>query len=440
MVFAREIVTLFTNPEFRVRYGGEQFELTVTMTRLMFPYLAPIGLVALAMGVLNSHKHFFAPAFHPALLNASWITCVLVLEKTGALASLADRLDIEWLKTLGLAVIIGVLLGGVLQLGLQIPFLYKVGMRFVPRVNFQHPAIRRIGGLMLPSAFAVGIVQINTLISTYFVTAFAGGRAQIFLANRITEFPYALIPLAVATASLPTMSEQAGRGDHEALSRTLTQGLKMVYLLMIPASVGLALVGTPLINLFFEHGEFTSADTAHTAGILVMFCAGLWAVAGIRVVVAAFYAVEDMRTPLLAASVSMVACLLGAWQFSGWLGRSGVALAISTAAALNFGVLWLMLPRRVKGYKAEGLARTIGKTVVACLPMAVFLFGLGRIDIWSEPGGLKVKAALLAVQVIGGGLIFLFAAKLLKVPELDDLIGTVMKRIRRNAPEQGGGE
>lgn len=419
MLFSREVVTIFTNPQFRIGPSGAetpQFALAVVMTRQMFPYLFLIGLTALAMGILNSYKHFFAPSFHPVLLNLSWISCVAVLHGR--------------FEQAGLAVVIGVLAGGVLQLLLQVPFLLRAGMSFVPRFNFRHPAIRRIGLLMLPSTLAVGVVQINTLISTYFVTAFPGARSQIFYANRLTEFPYAIFSLAIATAVLPTLSEQAGSGDYRALRETLDRGLKLVAFIIIPASVGLAVISRPFIHIVFEHGAFTALDNMNTSAMVAMFCLGLWAVAGLRLVIQAFYAVEDMTTPLWAAAMGLAANAIGCWALPQVMGRAGVPLAISIAAVLNLLVLWARLPSRIGSLKGSGLGRTMVVALVASAPMGTAIVIANNLELWSQPGNMALKTLVLLIEVGAGALIYAAMARAFKAPELGLIIEIVARRFR----------
>jgi len=416
VVFSREIVALFVSPQFQYSAQGaetEKFTLAAAMTAQMFPYLFLIGLTALSMGVLNSYKRFFAPAFHPVLLNAAWIASLFIFH---------DRFE-----QAGMSAVAGVLMGGVLQLGLQIPFLAGVGMKFMPRFNFRHPAILRIGRLMLPSTFAVGIVQVNTLIATYFVTAFEGGRSQLYYANRWTEFPYATFSLALAVVILPTLSEQAGKGDREGLRNTLAFGLRMAAFIIIPASIGLALLARPVVHLFYEHGEFI--ETANTANMLVMFCVGLWATAFLRLVVQAYYAIEDMMTPVWSAAVAMIANAAGCFGLPQLMGRSGVPLAISLASVVNFAILWALLPGKVGSFGRTGLARTIGTSLLACVPMAALVYWLGTLSLWDQPGMKGMKALLLAAQLTGGGGLYFACAALLRAEELWRLIDAMRAKV-----------
>jgi putative peptidoglycan lipid II flippase len=413
MTFSREMTALFTSAEYQAI--PRQFELAANMTRELFPYLFLIGLVAISMGVLNSYRHFFAPAFAPVLLNVCWISAVVLLH-----GPLGDS---------GLSAMIGVLAGGVAQLILQLPFLWRISKGKWPGLDFRHPALRRIGALMVPSAFAMGIIQINTLVATYFVTQFAGGRSQLYYSTRLTEFPYAIFTLAVSTAVLPFLSEQAGRKDSEALAGTMSFGLRLVGFIIIPASVGLAVISTPLIHLIYEHGSFTAEDTSQTATMLIMACVGLWAVAGVRIAAQVFYAVEDMVTPLLAAFAALVTNVACCWGFSILLGRQGVPLAISVAAMANFLVLALRLRSRVSGIKGKQLAATVIKSIAACLPMALFVLALGHLSIWEKTGLLYYKVPVLALQVAGGAGIYMAAAWALKAEELSSVVGIVKKRL-----------
>ncbi|MFO8057215.1 MAG: murein biosynthesis integral membrane protein MurJ [bacterium] len=413
MAFSREITALFTSAEYQaVPY---QFDLAADMTRELFPYLFLIGLVAVSMGILNSYRHFFAPAFAPVLLNVCWIAAVVLLH-----GPLGDS---------GLSAMIGVLAGGVVQLLLQVPFLWRITKGVWLGINFRHPALRRIGALMVPSAFAMGVIQINTLVATYFVTQFPGGRSQLYYSTRLTEFPYAIFTLAVSTAVLPFLSEQAGRKDSEALAGTMSYGLRLVAFIIIPASVGLAVISTPLIHLIYEHGSFTAVDTSRTAMMLVMACTGLWAVAGVRIVAQVFYAVEDMVTPLVAASAALVVNAACCFGFSILIGRSGVPLAIAVAAIANFLVLAFRLRSKVSGIPGKQVASTVLKSIIASVPMALFVLALNRLSIWDQSGVLHVKIPVLAAQVAGGAVIYMAVAWILKARELSSVADIVKRRM-----------
>jgi putative peptidoglycan lipid II flippase len=418
IVFSPQIVWLFTNPEFQA--SPEKFELAIELTQGLFPYLFFIGLVALSMGILNSYKKFFAPAFAPVLLNMAWILSLLALK--------------DFFKQPGHVLVFGILLGGALQLLLQLPFLMKVGISLVPNFNFKHPAIKRIGLLMLPSAFAVGIVQINTLIATYFITAFEGGRSQLYYANRLTEFPYALFTLAIATAILPVLSEQAGKGEKKEIADTLSYGMRLAAFIVIPASIGLAFVGKSFIHIIFEHGEFTSSDTALTSYMLIMDCLGMWAIAGHRLIIQAYYSLEDMVTPLWSAAVAMIINTAGCILLTKieFLGRAGVPLSISLAATVNFIILWALLPKLLDGLKIKGVFITTIKALLCSVPFAGLVYLLGGLELWEQDGGMLMKVLILVGQVFGGTLLYAVFAKLTGMDELNSFLGIISRKLKRN--------
>ncbi len=410
------IVALFTHSEYQS--DPEKFALAVSMTRQMFAYLFLIGLVALSMGILNSFKHFFAPAFHPVLLNLGWIGCVVLLHNS--------------FEQPGMAAVIGVLVGGALQLLLQIPFLWRYGIRFVPSFNFRHPMILRVFKLWLPSLVAVGISDINAIVALYLVTAFAGGRSHFYYSNRLSELPYALVALALATAILPTMSEQAGKKDHKRLAESLSYGLRMTAFLIIPATLGLILLSEPIVNLIYERGAFSHSDTLFTARALVMFGLGLWAIAGYRLIVQVFYSLEDMVTPLYGAAASMVFTIVGGWTLSGVIGHAGVPLALSLAAMLNLSILTLFLLRRLPEFSGRSLGRIVLKSSLACLPLAAVCYYTTSLGLWQDAGNSLLKTALLLACITLAGLLYFLAAWLLKCEELDVAIEALRRRLGRS--------
>lgn len=416
VLLSRFLVTLFTHRSWRA--NEEMFDLAVVMTMEMFPYLFMIGLVALSMGVLNSYKKFFSSAFHPVLFNLSWIGGILLLH--------------ERFEQPGLSAVIGVLVGGLLQLAFQIPFLWNSGMRFIPRFNFGHPAIKKIGWLMVPSTFAVGVVQFNSLVATYFVTKVDGGKSSLFYAQRLSEFPYAIFALALATVVLPVMAEQASTKDHQGVANTLDLSLRLGAFIIIPASIGLAVISGPFIHLAFEHGEFTADDTARTSGMLIMFCVGLWAMAGLRLVVQTFYAFEDMKTPLKAASLGMAVNLVGCFMLPRFFGVGGIPAAISLAAIINLFYLAYHLPVIVGRVDFYDVQRTAVLSVLASMPMAGLALFVRRLSLWEEPGMIAAKIGLLAAVVAGGILLYALPARILGMPELRMLMDAFSGKIGKN--------
>ncbi|HYT89611.1 MAG TPA: murein biosynthesis integral membrane protein MurJ, partial [Gemmataceae bacterium] len=299
----------------------EREALTTLLTRIMFPYLLCIGLAALAMGVLNSVRSFAAPAFSPVLFNIAIIASAFLLAPL-----FAEPI---------LAVAFGVVVGGFAQFLSQMPALRRAELLFGWRFDFAHEGVRRIGWLMAPALIGLSVTQINILVSTILASYFPGGPTYLFYGMRLIHFPLGIFGVALATALLPSLSTQAAKGELDALRGTLGFGLRLIFFIIVPAMVGLILLRVPIVHLFFEHGRFTAADTQGTAAAVLAYAVGLWAFAGVRIVVSAFYSLQDTRTPVLVAALALGANVALSLLLMGPLAHAGLALATSLSAILN---------------------------------------------------------------------------------------------------------
>jgi putative peptidoglycan lipid II flippase len=377
----------------------EKFKLTVGLTRMMFPYIFFIGLVALAMGILNAWKHFAAPALAPVLLNLAMIACALLL--AGVLAE----------PILSLA--IGVLVGGTAQLLFQALFIRrkKIAVRFLFRPF--HPGVKRIGLLMAPSVLGLGVTQLNVLVSTLLASVLPEGSVSyLYYADRLLEFPMGIFAIAIATAILPTMSEQATKNDLPAMKETLSFALRFVFFVTLPAMIGLMVLRLPIINLLFQRGAFGPQAAAMTAQALLYYALGLAAFAGIRIVVPAFYSLQDTRTPVKVAFLALLANAGFGVVLMAPLQHGGLALATSLAAGLNFALLVLLLKRKLGRMGAKKILLSFGRSLGASLAMGgvAYLICLG--DLWQTSGAtlekvLRLSAAVLAGIFVYGGASYL---------------------------------
>src|SRR3989338_6821902 len=309
--------------------------MTTLLTRIMFPYLLFISLAALAMGILNSLRAFAAPAFSPVFFNLFIIGCALFLAPT-----FPEPI---------FGVAIGVVAGGAAQFAMQLPGLRRRGMLFGFRFAPGHPGVRRIGKLMVPSLLGLSVTQINITVSTILASFFAGGPTYLFYGMRLIQFPLGIFGVALATAILPTLSAQAARGSLDELRVTLGFGLRMILFIVLPAMLGLIILRGPIVHLFFEHGTFTAADTEATATAVLCYAVGLWAFASVRIIVAAFYSMQDTKTPALAAIVAVGANILLSLLLMGPLKHAGLALATALASMLNGAILVAVLNLRLGG-------------------------------------------------------------------------------------------
>jgi putative peptidoglycan lipid II flippase len=385
----------------------EKFALTVTLTRLMFPYIFFIGLVAMAMGVLNSWKHFFAPALAPVLLNLAIILCAL------SFSSMFQE------PVYSLA--FGVLLGGAAQLALQVPFLQRRGIVWGFLFRPSHPGVRRVARLMAPSILGLAVTQLNVLINTLLASYLPEGSVSyLYYADRLLEFPMGIFAIAVATAVLPVMAEHSAKEDWGKLRETLSFALRLVFFVTLPAMVGLIVLRQPILNLLFQRGAFTAHSTAMTAQALFYYSLGLAGFAGVRIVVPVFYSLQDTKTPVKVAFVALGANALLGLVLMGPLRHGGLALATSLAAGVNFALLIFLLRRKLGRIGLWQIFHSFLKSLAASAVMGATAMAICTQGEWEKTGASLEKAGLLSLAVLAavlvyGGASYLFGSEELKL-------------------------
>ncbi|MDH4083221.1 MAG: murein biosynthesis integral membrane protein MurJ [Nitrospira sp.] len=397
----------------------DKLALTTLLARVMFPYLLFISLAALAMGILNSVRAFAAPAFSPLFLNVFIIVGAVWLA--------------PHLQEPIIGVAIGVVAGGAAQFAMQLPSLKLRGLLFGFRFEPSHPGLRRIGTLMVPTLLGLSVTQINLTVSTVLASFFAGGPTYLFYGMRLIQFPLGIFGVALTTAILPTLSSQAARGALDELRTTLGFGLRMILFIILPAMVGLILLRTPIVHLFFEHGTFTAQDTAETALAVLCYAVGLWAFGGVRIIVTAFYSLQDTRTPAISAAVALAANVLFSLVLMSFLGAAGLALATALAAMVNGGILVVVLNRRLGGIEWKSVIWSAGRVLVGCIPIVVACWWVADAQLWSHPAEWFEKSAMLAVAIavsVGG---YLGVHAVFRSEELDVVWGMVRRKLGRLA-------
>ncbi|MDH4328784.1 MAG: polysaccharide biosynthesis C-terminal domain-containing protein, partial [Nitrospira sp.] len=296
-----------------------------------------------------------------------------------------------------------------------------------------HPGLRRIGWLMVPSLLGLSVTQINLTVSTVLGSFFAGGPTYLFYGMRLIQFPLGIFGVALATAILPTLSAQAARGAMAELRTTLGFGLRMILFIIVPAMVGLILLRTPIVQLFFEHGSFTAKDTAETALTVLCYAVGLWAFGGVRIIVAAFYSLQDTKTPAISAAIAVAANILFSLALMSSLGAAGLALATALAAMVNGGILVVVLNRRLGGVEWRSVGRSFLRVVVACAPMAIACWWVAGAQMWTHPDDWIAKSVMLIVTIGLSVCGYLGVHALLRSDELDVLWGMVRRKLGRLA-------
>jgi putative peptidoglycan lipid II flippase len=376
--------------------GLAEFDAAVVMTRWMFPYIGCMSLVALSAGVLNTWRRFIVPAATPVLLNLSMIAGGWLL------APWLERQGVEPIYALAGAV----MLGGVLQLAVQFPALRRIGA--LPRIGmapaavaaaWRHPGVSRVLRLMAPALLGVSVAQLSLLINTQIATHVSVGAVSwLFYADRLMEFPTALLGVALGVILLPQLSGANARDDATVYSGLLDWGLRLSLMLSLPCAVALLVFPEPLIAVLFHHGQFTAQDVHQTVVALRGYGVGLVGLIGVKVLAPGFYARQDIRTPVRIAVVVLVATQLMNLAFVPWLGHAGLALAIGVAALVNAG--WLLGGLRRNGvYKpSPGWAAFLLRIVFATALLGAGLaWGAQAVD-WT---GLQPRPWLRAAFLAG---------------------------------------
>lgn len=386
--------------------GLAELDAAVLMTRLMFPYIAFMALVALAAGVLNTYRHFVVPAATPVWLNLCVIGAAL-----GAGPHMA-RIGLHPVYALCL----GVMVGGVLQLASQWPALRRLGM--VPRVAispqglktaWRHPGVTRVLRQMGPAVLGVSVAQVSLLINTL-IASYQGPGAISWLtyADRLMEFPTALLGVALGVVLLPQLSAAQAKGEPQRYAELLDWGLRLVVLLALPCAVALVLFAQPLVAVLFHYGAFTAQDVLSTQGALMGYGVGLLGLVAIKILAPGFYARQDIRTPVRIAVVVLVLTQVLNAVFVPRLGVAGLSLSIGVAALVNASWLLWGLHRSGAWVPAPGWSAFLLKVLAACALLGVLLAQASRQLDWL---GLQAQPATrigwLALVVGGSAVLYL---------------------------------
>lgn len=398
-----------------LKQNPQSFDTAVVLTRWMFPYIGFMSMVALAAGVLNTWKRFAVPAATPVLLNVAMI---------GAAAWGAP-----WFGSLGIEPIYalagGVMLGGMLQLGVQLPVLFRLGM--LPRIGMSwkalraawaHPGTQRITSLMLPALLGVSVAQISLLINTQIASHLVSGSVSwLTYADRLMEFPTAMLGVALGVVLLPQLSTAQAANDPDRYSGLLDWGLRWVVLLAVPCAVALLTFAQPLVAVLYNYGAFTAADVRQTSLALMGYGVGLLGLIAIKVLAPGFYARQDIRTPVRIAIVVLLFTQAMNFLLVPYLAHAGLALAIGLGALLNAGWLLVGLVRRGAYKPQPGWARFGLQVVAAAALLAVFLLWAGgrvdwvnAVDVWRRI--LTLAAIVLGAVVVYFGVLLLAGVQL----------------------------
>jgi putative peptidoglycan lipid II flippase len=420
IVFAGPLVRIYAE-------GYEQvpgkLELTVFMARLMTPFLTLVAVAAVFMGMLNALGHFFVPALSPAMFNVATIAMVV------ALIPIAPQLGIEPIVVVAAATIVG----GLGQLAIQWRPLVQEGYSYRPSLDVRDPALARVLMLMGPGTIGLAATQINIFVNTRFATEQGTGAVSALdYAFRVMYLPIGLFGVSIAAASTPALSRLVATNNRAEVRSTVASAIGLMLALNVPATLGLVALATPIVALIFEHGRFTSDDTAATARALQCYAVGLVGYSVVRIVSPAFYALRRSRIPVIASFASVVANISMAFLLVPWMGFAGLALAISVAAIANAVTQLYFLRRELGGIHAGRILMTLLKAVAASVPMAAAAY---FVEFWLRGVIGSGSIAADAVRVLGSIAVALavlsVAAWAVRLHEFEEARAIVLGRLRR---------
>ncbi|MGH9348929.1 MAG: murein biosynthesis integral membrane protein MurJ [Vicinamibacterales bacterium] len=400
-----------------------KLELTALLTRVMLPFLPLVALAAVFMGMLNSLHRFFIPALSPAMFNVGTIVCVL------ALVPLMPR--IGWPPILAIA--IGTLVGGFGQLAVQWPALRREGFRFRPVVDLEDEGLRRVLVLMGPGTIGLAATQVNVFVNTVLAAGEGTGAVSwLNYAFRLMYLPIGLFGVSVATAAMPAVSRHAAQDDQAAIRRTVADSLSLMMMLNVPATVGLVVLATPIVQVIFERRAFTHADTLATAAALQFYALGLVGYSVVRIVSPTFYAINESRTPVKVSVISVLVNVALNIALVRVFGYRGLALGTSLAALLNAGLLLVLLRRRLDGIEDRRMLVSLGKIAAASTLMGATAGGVDLVLLRWLPGPGLAALVLRLLASIGVAIGVLAAtAHLLNIDELRRAARLVSSKLGR---------
>lgn len=415
----------FTKP---IHIANQMGPITIELARIMYVFVAMVSVAALVMGILNSKGVFFIPALSSSFFNIFSISSGVAI---------GYWLDPTWGRGAMIGLAIGVLIGGLAQVGVQWPALRMVGFRYKPDFKWRDPSVRQVLILMGPAVLAGSAVQIGVLINTMFASLLEaeGSVSSLSWAFRLIMLPIGVFGVAVATVTLPAAARAATDGIGEAFRNILSRGIRLVMLLTIPSALGLALLAEPIVEIVFERGSFTATDTRNVALALRAYAFGLIFYSALKVLTPTFYAVNRKWIPMFVALGAIVvnAGLNSLWIFVLDKGHEFLALSTTISATLNFTILYFLM-RKFAGHLQTGkLVSTVVRLLIAAAALVGVILAAQKtifVEYWIVDSFL-LKSGVLGATIIAAGAAYFIVAKMLRVEELDEFLAMVKRRTKR---------
>ena len=429
IVFADPLVTALAG-----KYAAVpgKLELTITLTRIMFPTLTLIAVAAALMGMLNSMRHFFIPALSPAMFNVVTIAAAVLVVPfvmpagvaTGTLGDL--RLPI-------IVIAMSTVLGGVAQVALQVPTLLREGFRFRPILDWKDPGLQRVLLLMGPGTLGLAATQINLMVNMFLATGQGkGAQTWLDLAFRLMYLPIGLFGVSIATAVLPAVSRHVVAGDTRASRETVADGLALMMALNVPATVGLIVLSVPIVRVIFEHGRFLPGDTLATAAALQFYAIGLVGYSVVRIASPTFYALGRNRTPVIVSVVTVLVNAVLNYVLVRAMGYRGLALGTSLAALFNATVLFVLLRQALDGLNGQRLASSFIRIVAASAVMGIVAVLVDRqLSTVLPARPIPWQILHVSADIVAALGALTLSAWILRIKEFNESVLMVLRKVRR---------
>jgi putative peptidoglycan lipid II flippase len=420
VVFAGPLVRLYAG-DFADVPG--KLELTIYLTRIVFPFLTMVAVAAALMGMLNSLGHFFIPALSPAMFNVAIIVMSL------ALIPAAPSLGVQPITIVAIATLVG----GLGQVLIQWPPLQREGFRYRPVLNIRDEGLHRVLLLMGPGTIGMAATQINVFVNTVLATGEGTGAVSwLDFAFRLMYLPIGLFGVSIATAATPAISRMVAQQDLARIRSTLAGGLGLMLFMNVPATVGLMVLAQPIVAVIFERGEFTAADTVATAAALQLYAIGLVGYSIVRIISPTFYALQRSRVPVIVSAASVVVNVALNLALVRLMGYRGLALGTSITAILNAALQLLLLRREIHGLEGRRIAASFLRVLAASAVMGIFTIGAHATLRDVMPGaGLATQILRLTTTITIALMVLVATAQILRIPEYAEARELVLGRLRR---------
>jgi len=404
----------------RIGFHSQTVMLTLDLSRILFPYVWFISLYAIGMGVLNSHRHFFAPSLGGPILDLVWIVGVLWVPVWAA-GDYVER--IRWVSY-------AILFGGFLHVAVEVPPLLKIGFRFRWIWDAGYEWLKKVWVLLLPVTLSFAIVQINIAVDmTLGMMIGPGANSSLWYGNRLMQFPLGIFALAMGTALLPMMSQQIARGEKEASRKTLSFALRSIFFIILPSSVGLIVLREPIIRVLFERGEFNAVSTARSAAVLLGYTVGLFAFAGQKIMNTGFYAAHDSKTPMKTAMISLGSNIVLNLILMVPFKEAGLAIATSISGIFQFAQLMYYYPKKVGEFPFREVAFSFLRILLASVAMGVVCYWSWELLKHGIPGaGTHAQLAQVFGSILIATVSYLGFCFMCRVPEVKEAFAWFRKR------------